>query len=190
MLLDLQEAKQLNRIPASDTSQDAIIEQLLRPVQDYICDHCNNSFKLGDVWFESNQITFNKADPPTIVHSGGGGGFIDNEFTDLNHYVIEGSLDNDRIVEVQTVSNTTLTLVKGEVLYPESNNRIITITRVRFPQGLKLVAAKMIGYDLADNSGISTESIGNYSVSYDFRREEGYPADIMGRLKRYRRVRV
>lgn len=51
--------------------------------------------------------------------------------------------------------------------------------------GLKLPAANLINYQLQKPSNVSSETIGNYSVSYT----NSYPKDLLSSLKPYRRVK-
>ena len=52
-----------------------------------------------------------------------------------------------------------------------------------YPEGLKLIAIKMIEYNL-NQSGVQSEKLGDYSVTYT----TDYPDFIMRGLRRYRRV--
>lgn len=55
-----------------------------------------------------------------------------------------------------------------------------------FPEGLKLAAVKIIQYELQKLSpGISSESIGNYSVNYSGE----YPKEITSMLNHFRKVK-
>lgn len=59
-----------------------------------------------------------------------------------------------------------------------------------YPLGSKLVAADMLSYRIqhADVFGISSESIGDYSVSYESSGNNMYPLSIVRRIKRYAEV--
>ena len=61
-----------------------------------------------------------------------------------------------------------------------------------YPTTLKMTAAKMVWLNILNirnvqSLGVSSESIGNHSVSYC---SEDYPADIVKVLKMYRKVRI
>lgn len=58
-----------------------------------------------------------------------------------------------------------------------------------YPAGSKLVAADMLSYrlDHLDLAGVSSESIGDYSVSYE-QASNSYPVSIVRRIKRYLEV--
>lgn len=61
------------------------------------------------------------------------------------------------------------------------------------PAGLKIYAARMIGYNLnnMDKSGIQSESISRYSVTFSINSNvtSGYPADIISGLNKYRKLK-
>jgi len=60
---------------------------------------------------------------------------------------------------------------------------------VVYPDGLKLVCASMIEYQLykAKNANVSSETIGAYSVTYNSNNQ--YPDDILESLKPYKYVK-
>ncbi len=60
-----------------------------------------------------------------------------------------------------------------------------------YPPGAKFVAADMISYRLAKagKEGISSETIGDYSVSYEASPDKEYPQSILRRIRRHARVR-
>ncbi len=55
-----------------------------------------------------------------------------------------------------------------------------------YPTGAELTAIKMISYDLKNNNnyGITSESLGDYSVSYE-EVLSGYPKSIISEIKKY-----
>ncbi len=61
-----------------------------------------------------------------------------------------------------------------------------------YPAGVKRISAEMIRYDVLFRDkgiGVSSESIADYSVTYDFRTSSGYPDKIIDMLKPYRRIK-
>lgn len=60
-----------------------------------------------------------------------------------------------------------------------------------WPKGAALVAADMIDFRMTElqKRGVTSETIGDYSVSYDSETEEEYPAFIRKRIRRHARVR-
>lgn len=55
-----------------------------------------------------------------------------------------------------------------------------------YPSGAENTAIKMISYDLKNNNniGLSSESLGDYSVSY-LENSQGYPAAIQSEIVRF-----
>lgn len=60
-----------------------------------------------------------------------------------------------------------------------------------FPKGAVLVAADMIDFRMTElqKRGITSETIGDYSVSYDSDTEAEYPSFIRKRIRRHARLR-
>lgn len=60
-----------------------------------------------------------------------------------------------------------------------------------YPDGAEGVAAEMVAYKLATlgkMDGIQGETIGSYSYTKDANLDHGYPAGIVGRIRRYGRI--
>lgn len=61
-----------------------------------------------------------------------------------------------------------------------------------YPSGIKRPVAEMIKYDILYRNkgiGVSSESIGEYDVTYDSVNVSGYPDKIISLLKPYRRIK-
>ena len=89
---------------------------------------------------------------------------IDNYVTEVN--------DTANSVEIDTAAGST------------ADSVVFTV----YPQGSKLVAAKMIQYLMNKNamSGLASESVGSYSVSWNSEGNPfGVPNDIYKSIKRY-----
>lgn len=56
-----------------------------------------------------------------------------------------------------------------------------------YPNSSELTAIKMIGYLLSNNYGIKSESLGDYSVTFESDKMGGYPRSIVGRIRRHLR---
>lgn len=67
----------------------------------------------------------------------------------------------------------------------ESGEEVVIV----YPTGAEMTAIDMIGFRLAKKykkSGIKSESLGDYSVTFDMTNSKyGYPADIESRIRRY-----
>ena len=56
-----------------------------------------------------------------------------------------------------------------------------------YPDGAEMTAAQMIGYQMNKPGGVKSESLGDYSVTYDD-ASGGYPNSITGQIQRYARM--
>jgi len=169
----------------SGTSQDTLIDTLIPLVQDYVLAYCNTNFPIKNRYVRSGNITFTSGTPAMINDAASS--FVDAKFTDGMHVLISGSVDNDKIVEVETVTAGVLTLAAGETLITETfSDTDIFLQKIKFPTPLKNTVAKMIGFNLEKNTskGKKSEKVGSYSVSFSTE----YPENIMAELRTYRKV--
>lgn len=61
-----------------------------------------------------------------------------------------------------------------------------------YPYNIKMIAAEMISYKintLKGAVGVSSEHLGDYSVSYSSEKFMGYPKSITSRIKRYGKLK-
>lgn len=95
---------------------------------------------------------------------------------------VEGSLRNDGKYKVKKITGGKLYLFDNEIIVDEKKKRIITltiITEIKYPQGIKLPIAKLIGYSLSQKDpGIESEKLGDYSVKF----RTDYPESLMEEL--------
>jgi len=186
------QAKVKTLLQIDGTTYDDLIDELIPIVQDFIVDYCNNSFKDTNVHLTASTISFADTDPDTILDSVSG--FVDAEFSADMEIVVEGSDHNDGMYTLDTVAAGTLTLIEADELVTEAAGNTITITKVEWPKGLWGTTAQMIGYNIARTQefkslGVSSESYGDYSRSYAIVGESGgYPMNILGGLKPYRKI--
>ena len=169
----------------SGTTYDRLIETLIPLVQDYVLAFCNTNFPIKNRYVRSGNITFTSGTPAKINDAASS--FVDAKFTDGMHVLISGSVDNDKIVEVDTVTAGVLTLKTGETLVTETfSDTDIILQKVKFPTPLKNTVAKMIGFNLDKNSskGKKSEKVGAYSVTFSTE----YPDNIMAELRTFRKV--
>ena len=173
------EAKTLLGI--SDTSQDTLIETLLPLVKAEIIERTRNSFLVVASQIVSDTISFAASSPAVISDSDSG--FLDANFYSGCAVKIYGSLLNDGIYEVTTVAAGSLTLATGETLVAEAVGEEMTVTRVKWPQDLKLDAAHIINYYLTKQGKLVTSETlpGGYSV--DFKSD----SQVWARLNKWRK---
>lgn len=174
----------------SGSTYDSLIAALIPPLQSWIIEYTNNPFH-SSKYISGATIAFVDSNPDTITDSGSG--FVDAGFTDGIDIHVEGSKDNDGFYYVDTVTAGTLTLDSDDELIAESAGYDVLITRVRFPKSLKIVVAKLIGYDLNKNKmwGISDQSLGDYRVKFDGGgvKGGGYPQGLLLDLEPFRKVK-
>ncbi|CAM4186177.1 phage head-tail connector protein [Paenibacillus alkaliterrae] len=183
MIATLAEVKSILQI--IDTSKDSVINALLPSVERFILDWTRNQFKQTKVRIQGKGISFD-ATTKAILDSAGG--FVLRKFAPGIQIVVEGSLLNDGVYKINTVTATQLTLTPESVLKAESAGEYVTITMVSYPASLKLDVASMISFAMAkaNKEGIQSESLGDYSVT--FTDASTYPGVILSRLRPYRKV--
>lgn len=188
MILTVDECKLLLGIAESDKSKDPQISAQLPIVQQQIIDYCRNYF-VDKLIYESGTPTFTPATTtaqPKIQIAGVD--WDDTGFRAKDDIVVCGSLLNDKLFTIDSITDDTLTLIASDKLKAESGELSCYIFKVNFPEPLKITASKMIKFNL-DGGGmypIESEKIGNYSVSYAVGGEMSYPSTIVAELRRYK----
>lgn len=105
---------------------------------------------------------------------------------------INGSQYNDGLYSIVSVSDNGIE-VAGTFI-PESNSNAIA-TKVSYPADVLEGIKKLLSYDLkmAGKIGVKSESISRWSVTYydvtSSESVEGYPATLLGFLKKYKKLR-
>lgn len=97
--------------------------------------------------------------------------YLYNSANSIDNYITDINID-DNTLEIDTAATTT------------ASNVIFTV----YPQGSKMVAAKLIQYMMQSNSmnGLQSETVGSYSWSKsDVGNPYGVPDDIFKSIKRY-----
>ncbi len=182
MIIKLNEAKQLLQISQTDKTKDDVIEALIKPVQDFIINYCNNFFEKNDVWISGN-YEFVANDKTVLCPDET---FEDVVFARGMDILVEGSLNNDNIYEIKAIESgkITLKLNDDEPIYNEEG--YFTITRVIFPKALKRTAAKLISFDMNKkiSEGLTSESIGDYSAGFG----SDYPESLLRELNTFRKI--
>ena len=175
MIITTAEVKALLQI--TDTSQDTLIDTLIPIVQDQIVQYCHNSFTKKNYGIKGAVFVYGA--PDTITAD-----FTDIPFIAGDIYVVNSD-NNDGYYTIDTKSDTTLTLSSSNTLSNETSTDAV-ISPVVWPEGIKLSAANMIGFNLEKLGWIGSESMGEYSVSYVDIGGESYPSSITGTLKMWR----
>jgi len=187
MITTFQNVKKLLQI--TDSSNDALILELMPIVQRQIIDYTNNRFLDSNVWLTSSGFTFNDASPATITDDDSG--FSDAMFYSGMEIFVTGSYNNDGYYTTKTVTAGTITLESYESLISEDKDNAVAIYKVDFPKSLKMIFAKMINFNLQKSAteGIKSQTLGDYSVTYVDVGGNDYPASVVGGLKSFRRLK-
>ena len=185
-LITLQEVK--TQLGLDDTL-DVMLGYLI-PLVSYqvVYAKTQNRFVNQKITMTSSTLTFDE-DAGTIVDSQAQ--FIESDFfTGKQDIVIGGSLYNDGLYELASVSTTTMTLdlsTMTEGFKDEAEEQFVEIKQVVFPQALKLTTGKWLGYLInTDNyKGIKSENVLSYSVSY----VNDMPPDIKAEFAEHKKLK-
>lgn len=183
MIATLNEIKTLLQI--SDTSKDDLIDTLTPLVENDIVDY-TNAFRDKVNYVSSNSWVFTDATTPTISS-------VSNNFVAGQMIFVEGSMLNDGVYTIDSVSGNTININSLYSLSDENSNYAITIYPLLVPKALKLIFAQMVNFRLDKYiNNIKSESLGDYSVTYGSEATNminGYPANIIQQLNKYRKLR-
>lgn len=188
MILSIEECKLLLGIDESDKTKDAQIEALIPIVRDQIVDHCRNYF-VDKLIYEGGSPAFTPGTgtaKPKIQITGVD--WDNTGFRASDSILITGSLVNDGLFTIDSISTDTLTLNARDKLKAETNEQSCFVFKVCFPEPLKITASKMVKFNL-DGDGmypIQSEKIGGYTVQYAVGGEMSYPTTIVAELRRYK----
>lgn len=196
-LMTSAEVKSILRI--TDTTYDSDIDFFLPYVEKDIIDYCNNGFQDGYIYKESgSELEFVRGDSDTHDY------ILDKEYEFKEHgfrdgmdIVVEGGYSNVGLYTIDSASTGKLTLDEYGVLEDQNqdstsdDNAIgrIRVSRVKWPDALKLPAAKMAWYLIknAKTDDVQSESIDDYSITYA--GSNAYPTRIVDMLNKYRQPR-
>ena len=163
-ILTKDEVKTLLKI--TDNNSDDAIDALLPILTAQITTYCKNKFTSGIVTLTSSELTFS-ASGKTIT------GVSDDNFEDVYFYaddiiLIENSVRNNDYKTIKTVADNVITIADAESLKDEASSYTITISRVDYPDDLKLVISEMVkgGINTQTSGNVSSFSLADYSVSY------------------------
>ena len=171
----------------SDTVNDVRIQTLIPIVANELIEYCNNSF-IGQMITFSGKCTIT-ANAGVYRVNCADGGMDGANFAIGDTIHLSGSTRDDGYLTIAAINANYFTIV--EPLTANATATPMTINITTFPMALKIYLAKMIGYQLfhANDSGITSESIGNYSYSRaQGTTDSGYPAEILRGLDKWKNV--
>ena len=165
------------------TDYDAIITQILLFFPDWLVDFCNDNFLNKNLYYTASTISMSSS---TISDSASG--FVTAGFVAGMDIYIYGSKNNDGHYLISgTAVTASAIVISNKTFTTELVGYPTTIYQVQYPVGLKLIASNIIAYLLSQgkSQGISSESIGDYNVSY----LSNLPDSILKQLKPYRKAK-
>ena len=189
MIITKDECKRYIR--TTDSDNDDLIEALIPIAQEDLCDYLNNHFEDTRVYYSSGDLSFVRGDPDTITDAKEE--FVRRRFAAGMDVYIKGESSNQGIYELATVTAGTLTLTSVNQLISMAYNDTEfvptwhTISRIVWPNPVKLVVARMVAHLIAryQPGGELSENRDGVVVSYD--RRMSYPREITQMAQKYRR---
>lgn len=181
MITTRAEIKTLLRL--SDTTYDTLIDTLIPIIQDDIMTFLKNKFIVRDIEIWRSSISFSGNSISDSSSGFSSAGFVAGDI------VVQDSKLNNGFYTVTNVTAGTLTV--SETLTTESADNVIKINQIKYPKGLALIFANMIGFTMNNKHGVKSESISRYSVSYANDVQSlinGYPDTVTRPLLKWRRV--
>lgn len=176
MIITLSEVKTLLQI---GSSYDTLINALLPIIEDQIIDYTKNNFTKGDGIVKSTLSFYTHSITDSTL------GFDTTYWKPGQSIRVDGTDDNDGTYNIDSVSTSAIIVL--EDLITETEGNPIQIRKVQYPKGLKLIASDMIKFNLSTSkagSGIKSESIDDYSVTFD-ECKNAYPMRIWQSLNKY-----
>ena len=196
-LMTTAEVKSILRI--SGTDYDTDIAYFLPLVEEDIIHELNNAFQDLYVYRETGYyFKFVRGDSDTADYvEDKDGRFTDKGFLAGMDIVVEGGAANVGLYTIASVSDTRLTMDGyGEFINQEQSDTKqdnivgnVRISRVKWPEALKLAAAKMVWHliDDAKPTGAQSERIDDYSITYF--GAHAYPTPVVSMLNKFKRPR-
>lgn len=179
----------LTRVDVQDicqiTGNDDLIEKLIPLAEARFFSLTGNYFPEREFMVSSNNVVINSTSR-TVTMSGVN---LETEgFTSNRHLIISGSLLNDGIFAVESVSGSTITLASGSVLESESSGRSIILTRSKIPADVPMIIAMMIGWTIDNKAlkGKQSVKLGDYSETLGSANVADYPKMIKDGIETFK----
>lgn len=197
-LLTVDEARQFLRL--TDGTYDVLIASYIPLIEEDICTYLNTQFQDKSIYVEyTGGLAF--------VQGGTSTGTSRDYITDDNENFSTAGFSTDMDVAIEGGSNegiyTIVSLSSGTMTMEDKGRFIdqdqdashktvgpIRISRIKWPESLKPIAAKMIWYqiDKAKPDGAIREQIDDYSVAFAGARE--YPMQLINQLVKWKQART
>lgn len=177
----------------SETTYDTQIATIIPYIQNWIIKYLNNRFLDNYVRMESSTLCFNSGTPAKITDSSElfiSDGDVLTYFYSGMDLDIHGTYRNDKIVSVETVEESTLTLSSGHTLIDEDaelNRTYVLLTRVNWDDGIKPVIADMIYYKLDNKRFLKSWGLADWTqVNMG---DGGYPVELLKQLRPWKKLK-
>lgn len=160
--------------------EDQVLEAKLQALELLIRSYTNNNFQVRAF----RAVAVAEADNSLLVNTP-----IPFRVGDTLQ-ITESELQPNALVTVTAVVDGVISV--AEDIYEESG---VVITKVVYPQDVKMGVANLMKWELAnrDKVGVASESISRHSVTYVDQTATntvmGYPVSLMGFLKPYKKAR-
>ena len=186
----------------TDSTYNTQIDFFIPYVERDLIDYLNNKFPDGYVYRESNtEFAFVRGDSDTTDYiNDTAAEFLEKGFLSGMDITVLGGGANEGLYHISSASTGKLSLTEYGILIDQDqddtsdNNYIgsILISRVKWPEALKLPAAQMVNYLIKDATAnnVQSEKLDDYSVTYKALAIAGsnaYPVEILDRLDKYKR---
>lgn len=196
-LMTTAEVKSVLRI--TDTTYDTDISFFLPYVEEDLIEYLGTAFQDGYVYRESaSALAFVQGDSDTNDYiTDTDAEFLEKGFQSGMDIVIEGGYANVGLYTVSSASTGKLLLSDyGKLIDQDQDDTsddhyigTVRISRVKWPNALKLPAAKMVWHLINDAKvdDVHSESLDDYSVTYV--GSHAYPVSVVRMLDKWRRAR-
>lgn len=191
MIIEVTEVKEILQITGPE--YDSVIAKLIPKIQDFVFTYCNNYFEVATdiIGLETTALIFVSGSPSKIQNSDGY--LIEAGFIEGMDIRVKGSLYNDGVYHIDTISAGEIELSADDSLTDEDYEAKVSLSMVKFPKGIKLPIAKLIGEDLKNTFStqekVISEQVGNTNFSYGGSKVKGeYPAELLAGLKPWKRI--
>ena len=192
MIITLNEVKSILRI--TDNTYDQEIQDLIPLIEEDLVCYLNNAFPDRNTRYSAGTIQFSSTgDSITITDTQSQ--FIVEGFSDTMDIYISGTKRNEGIAHLKSVAAGTMITdncdqIITEKTTDEYGGNVITLTRIRWPRGLKIYVSKIIWYHISKikSSDVKSKSYGPASVTYESIEGGQYPKDILAGLAKYKNV--
>ena len=194
VLMTRAEVKTFNRITA--TTYDSLIDTYIPIIAEDICEYLNNYFQDNTIYINvSGGLAF------TSATSTAAGDLVTDDNQKFSTAGFKKGMDviiaggsNSGIYEISSQTSATLRMTSTAKFIAQdqdaSYNAVgaIHIARIRWPEAIKPIAAKMIMYLIRDTNkeGVASERIDDYAVTYV--NGHAYPSQLLAGLRKWKYV--